>query len=114
MAAVPKSPDIDRAETEEWLESLEAVIERDGVERAHYLLEELIDHARRSGANLAYSANTAYLNTIPESREEHTPGDPAIDRFPNQKPRCPVASPRPSCAKQTQDSLASGALARRR
>jgi len=79
MAAVPESADIDRTETEEWLESLAAVIERDGVERAHYLLEVLIDHARRSGANLPYSANTAYVNTIPESREEHTPGDPAVE-----------------------------------
>jgi pyruvate dehydrogenase E1 component len=79
MAAVPKPTDIDTAETREWLESLDAVIERDGVERAHYLLEELTAYARRSGANLPYSANTAYINTIPEAREEHTPGDPAIE-----------------------------------
>jgi pyruvate dehydrogenase E1 component len=79
MAAVPKPTDIDTDETREWLESLDAVIERDGVERAHYLLEELTAYARRSGANLPYSANTAYINTIPEAREEHTPGDPAIE-----------------------------------
>jgi pyruvate dehydrogenase E1 component len=79
MAAVPKSNDLDRDETLEWIESLEAVIERDGVERAHFLLEQLIAHARGAGANLPYSANTAYINTIPESREEHTPGDPAIE-----------------------------------
>ena len=79
MAAVPESTDIDTQETREWMESLDAVIERDGVERAHYLLEELTAYARRSGANLPYSASTSYLNTIPESREEHTPGDPAIE-----------------------------------
>ncbi len=79
MAAKPDFTDIDRDETEEWVESLHAVIEREGVERAHYLLETLIEEARRAGANLPYSANTAYLNTIPESREEHTPGDPAIE-----------------------------------
>jgi pyruvate dehydrogenase E1 component len=79
MAAVPQIPDVDREETEEWIESLNAVLHSDGIERAHYLLEMLIDEARRAGANLPYSANTAYLNTIPESREEHTPGDPAIE-----------------------------------
>ena len=79
MAAVPKPQDVDRDETQEWIQSLESVIERDGVERAHFLLEELIARARSAGANLAYTANTGYINTIPESREEHTPGDPAIE-----------------------------------
>ena len=65
--------DVDPAETEEWLESLEAVLERDGVPRAHFLIENLIAEARRAGANLPYSANTAYLNTIPEARERHNP-----------------------------------------
>ncbi len=72
-------PDVDPQETREWLESLQAVIEREGVERAHYLLERLIDTARRSGAYLPYSANTAYINTIPPHREERMPGDPAIE-----------------------------------
>ncbi len=79
MAALPQITEVDREETDEWIESLNAVIQSDGIERAHYLLEMLIDEARRAGANLPYSANTAYLNTIPESREEHTPGDPAIE-----------------------------------
>ncbi len=79
MAALPQTSDLDRDETQEWIESLDAVIQSDGIERAHFLLEMLIDEARREGANLPYSANTAYLNTIPESREEHTPGDPAIE-----------------------------------
>jgi pyruvate dehydrogenase E1 component len=72
-------PDVDPQETREWLESLQAVIEREGVERAHFLLERLIDTARRSGAYLPYSANTAYINTIPPHREERMPGDPAIE-----------------------------------
>jgi pyruvate dehydrogenase E1 component len=79
MAAKLDFIDIDQEETREWLDALVSVIERDGIERAHYLLEQLIDKARRSGANLPYSANTAYINTIPPSREEHTPGDPAIE-----------------------------------
>ncbi|MGH2577654.1 MAG: pyruvate dehydrogenase (acetyl-transferring), homodimeric type, partial [Actinomycetota bacterium] len=58
---------------------IEAVIEREGTERAHFLREGLIDKARRSGAYLPYSANTAYLNTIPVSKEQRSPGDPAIE-----------------------------------
>lgn len=79
MASRPEMNDIDPLETSEWLESLESVLERDGPERAHYLLQHLIDEARRSGTHLPYSANTAYLNTIPEAHEQHTPGDPAIE-----------------------------------
>ncbi len=79
MAAIPNIPDVDPEETQEWLESIDSVLDRDGVERTHYLLETLVDKARRSGAYLPYSANTAYLNTIPATREKHTPGDPAIE-----------------------------------
>ncbi len=79
MAAILNIPDVDPEETQEWLESIDSVLDRDGVERAHYLLETLVDKARRSGAYLPYSANTAYLNTIPATREKHTPGDPAIE-----------------------------------
>ena len=79
MAANPQHIDIDQQETDDWLESLHSVIERDGVERAHYLLETLIEEARHSGAYVPYSANTAYLNTIPATNEVHTPGDPAME-----------------------------------
>ncbi len=67
--------DTDELETQEWLEALDAVIEREGAERAHYLLERLIDKSRRSGANLPYKANTAYVNTIPPHLETANPGD---------------------------------------
>jgi len=79
MAANPKYIDIDQQETDDWIESLHSVMERDGVGRAHYLLETLIEEARHSGAYLPYSANTAYLNTIPATAEVHTPGDPAME-----------------------------------
>jgi pyruvate dehydrogenase E1 component len=72
--------DMDAQETQEWLDALDAVIEVEGVERAHYLLERMIDQARRSGANLPYSANTAYVNTIPPDQQARRPGDPAIER----------------------------------
>ena len=82
MSAVPDSPaanDPDSLETQEWLDALEAVLEREGAERAHYLLEKLIDKARRSGAYLPYKAQTAYLNTIPPHMEERSPGDAALE-----------------------------------
>ncbi len=71
--------DIDPLETQEWLDALEAVIENEGIERAHFLLEQLIDDARRNGANLPFTNNTAYLNTIPTHLEQRTPGDPELE-----------------------------------
>jgi pyruvate dehydrogenase E1 component len=67
--------DPDVMETQEWLDALEAVIEREGAERAHYLLERLVDVARRRGAHIPFSSNTAYVNTIPAHLEEHSPGN---------------------------------------
>jgi len=72
--------DIDPQETQEWHEALIAVLEADGPERAHYLLENLIDKARRSGINLPYSATTAYINTIPTHLQEKNPGNHEIER----------------------------------
>jgi len=71
--------DVDAQETREWLEALDAVIEHEGGERAHYLLERLVDQARRSGIYLPFSARTAYVNTIPPHKEDYTPGDPALE-----------------------------------
>ena len=55
--------DADPQETREWLDALEAVIEQEGPERAHYLIEKLIALGHRAGINLPYSANTDYINT---------------------------------------------------
>ena len=79
MNAVMQPQDIDSQETQEWLEAMAAVIEKEGIERAHFLLEQLIEEARHAGANLPYSANTAYVNTIPTHLEQHNPGDQAIE-----------------------------------
>ncbi|MFC5547754.1 pyruvate dehydrogenase (acetyl-transferring), homodimeric type [Massilia aerilata] len=67
--------DPDSLETKEWLDALEAVIEFEGTDRAHYLLERLVDLARRRGAQMPFSSNTAYVNTIPAHLEEHCPGN---------------------------------------
>ncbi len=72
-------PDIDPQETQEWLEALESVLTHEGTERAHYLLEKLVEKARRSGAYLPYSANTAYINTIPPGKEDRSPGNHELE-----------------------------------
>jgi len=77
MASIP---DIDNQETQEWLDALNAVIETEGVERAHFLIESMIDQARRSGANLPYKATTAYVNTIPSHLQQRHPGNPDMER----------------------------------
>ncbi len=71
--------DVDPQETQEWLESIESVLEEEGIERAHFLLESLIEKARRNGAHLPYDATTAYINTIPPGQEPTMPGDQTIE-----------------------------------
>jgi pyruvate dehydrogenase E1 component len=71
--------DMDPEETREWLEALDSVLEREGPDRANFLLEKLVDRARRSGAYIPYNGNTAYMNTIPADREERSPGDAELE-----------------------------------
>jgi len=72
-------PDIDPEETQEWLEALESVYQKEGTGRAHYLIERLIDQMRRSGAHLPYKATTAYVNTIHKDEEPEMPGEPGLE-----------------------------------
>ncbi|MFC1778319.1 pyruvate dehydrogenase (acetyl-transferring), homodimeric type [Pseudomonadota bacterium] len=72
--------DVDPDETNEWLDSMQAVIEREGLGRAHFLLELLVDYTRRSGGHLPYDATTAYINTIPPDQGAKLPGDYEIER----------------------------------
>ncbi len=67
--------DSDPGETREWLDALTAVIEREGPERAHQLLAQLIDTARQYGAEIPFSAETPYINTIPVDQEVRNPGN---------------------------------------
>ncbi|RZI60989.1 MAG: pyruvate dehydrogenase (acetyl-transferring), homodimeric type [Rubrivivax sp.] len=81
MSAQPQSflgasaNDTDALETKEWLDALSAVIGEEGGDRAHFLLETLIDHARQAGIDVPFSATTAYVNTIPADKEERFPGN---------------------------------------
>ena len=72
--------DINPEETNEWLEALENIIEEGGPKRAHYILEKLIDKARRKGTYLPFRATTAYLNSIDVEDEPIMPGDRDIEK----------------------------------
>ncbi len=78
-ATIPIPSDPDPQETREWLDALAGVLENEGPDRAHFLIESLIHRARRSGAYLPFSANTAYINTIPTHLQVRIPGDQAIE-----------------------------------
>ena len=62
-------------ETQEWLEALQSVLEQEGPERTHFLLERLIDVARQQGIEMPFSSNTAYVNTIPPHAQSPFPGN---------------------------------------
>ena len=82
MAAVtpiPPKTDVDAQETQEWLDALSAIIQQEGPERAHYLIEKQIELARAAGINVPYAANTAYVNTIPPDQEVRSPGNHALE-----------------------------------
>ena len=71
--------DTDPQETKEWLEALEAVIEHEGEDRAHFLLETLIEKARLAGADIPFSASTAYVNTISVPQQAQYIGDTSLE-----------------------------------
>lgn len=79
MTPIPTPDDLDPQETQEWLEAIESVLEYEGPERAQFLLEQLVDKARRSGGQLPFTATTAYQNTIPTQHEQPFPGDQALE-----------------------------------
>ena len=80
MSSFNPFDDIDPIETGEWIESIDSVLTQHGPERAHFLLNRMIDFARRSGAYLPYSPNTAYLNTIQTAHQPEYPGDRTLER----------------------------------
>ena len=73
-------PDTDLEETEEWLESLDSVIDADGQSRARFLLTKMISHARARLVEVPASVSTPYINTIPPDQEEPFPGDMALEQ----------------------------------
>src|SRR5262245_55991074 len=80
MTEIMKLEDLDPIETREWIESIDSVLKTQGAERAHFLLEQLIDYTRRSGAYLPFRPNTAYVNTISTGQEPSYPGARDVER----------------------------------
>ena len=78
-AAPQSNVELDQQETREWLDALNAVIENAGPERAHQLLEELLEEAREHSVDMPFSATTGYVNTIEPEEEERCPGNIEIE-----------------------------------
>ncbi|EGR4105252.1 pyruvate dehydrogenase (acetyl-transferring), homodimeric type [Vibrio cholerae] len=72
--------DVDALETQEWLAALESVVREEGVERAQYLLEQVLEKARLDGVDMPTGVTTNYINTIPAAQEPAYPGDTTIER----------------------------------
>lgn len=73
------SNDIDPLETRDWLDALASVLENDGPERAHYLLEQLVTLARQGGADVDMGSTTEYVNTIPVAEQAPLPGNSSVE-----------------------------------
>ena len=67
--------DADALETREWMDALSAVIQANGPERAHFLLERLLEHARQSSIDMPFSATTGYVNTLEAQEQARSPGN---------------------------------------
>ncbi|MDH0372653.1 pyruvate dehydrogenase (acetyl-transferring), homodimeric type [Comamonas aquatica] len=79
QAGANAKPSLDPQESREWMEALSAVIDREGAEYAHQLIEEVLEHARQNSVDLPFSANTGYVNTIETSQEARCPGNLEIE-----------------------------------
>ena len=71
--------DLDPTETREWTDALKSVLAADGPDRAHYLLQRMVDHTRQAGAHLPFAPTTEYINSIPAHLEAKSPGDAAME-----------------------------------
>ncbi len=78
-AEMPVDQDTDPQETQEWQDALTGVIEHEGTDRAHFLIQQMIAQAREEGIDIPYSATTEYINTIPADQQPKYPGDADIE-----------------------------------
>ncbi len=72
--------DVDALETQEWLAALESVVREEGLERAQFLLETVLDKARLDGVDMPTGVTTNYINTISPDQEPAYPGDTTLER----------------------------------
>ena len=71
--------DVDPMETQDWVDSIESVLDTDGEERAHYLIEKVIERAHRDGVKIPFSGTTEYINTIPADKQPRYPGNSELE-----------------------------------
>jgi pyruvate dehydrogenase E1 component len=74
------APDTEPVETQEWLDSVDAVVDYEGTERMGFLLDRVVGHALHEGVPVTVGLETPYVNTIPVEHEEPMPGDPELER----------------------------------
>ncbi len=72
--------DVDPVETQEWIDALQSVLAKEGHERAHFLVNQLLASARKFGSDIPFSANTEYVNTISVEQQPQMPGDGTIEQ----------------------------------
>ncbi len=72
-------PDIDPVETQEWIDSLDALVEAAGPERARFVIFKLLKRARQLQVGLPTLTQTRYINTISPEQEPYFPGDEAME-----------------------------------
>jgi pyruvate dehydrogenase E1 component len=77
---VQQMPDSDPVETQEWIDSLDAVVDEQGPDRAKYLVAKLLERAHENNVGIAGAITTPYINTIPPEEEAEFPGDAVIER----------------------------------
>ncbi|MDQ3294809.1 MAG: pyruvate dehydrogenase (acetyl-transferring), homodimeric type, partial [Actinomycetota bacterium] len=77
---VQQLPDADPTETQEWLDSLTAVVETHGKVRARFLMSKLLERARQLQVGTPATVSTPYVNTIPSEEEGWFPGDEYVER----------------------------------
>ena len=78
--SIHQLPDNDPGETQEWLDSLDSVVEVHGKNRARYLLARLLERAQDTNVNFGETVTTPYVNTIPSEEEPWFPGDEHLER----------------------------------
>ncbi|MFZ9731321.1 MAG: pyruvate dehydrogenase (acetyl-transferring), homodimeric type, partial [Ilumatobacteraceae bacterium] len=78
--SVHQLPDTDPQETQEWLDSLDSIVEVQGKNRARYLLSRLLERARETQVSFPATVSTPYVNTIPAEHEPWFPGDEHLER----------------------------------
>jgi pyruvate dehydrogenase E1 component len=77
---VHQLPDTDPTETDEWLQSLDAVVDAHGKTRARFLMSKLLERARELQVGTPATVSTPYVNTIPPEEEPWFPGDEELER----------------------------------